>query len=391
MSRVLVFNCGSSGLKWSVLEGETGNALGGGFKAWPASGGVGAASGALARAVLRGVGPVDAVGHRFVFGGARFRSTVRISPDVREELGDVAGLDPLHMAPALAVFDAVHAESPVLPQMAVFDTTFHADLPAASAAYALPHEWTERWELRRLGFHGLSVEWAVRRAARMLGGAPARVIVAHLGSGCSVTAVRDGRSVETTMGFTPLEGLMMATRSGSVDPGLLLHLQIRHGMTAPELWLALSTRSGLLGVSGISSDLRDVIATADAGLPRPALAYAQFIRSIRLAIGGMIATLGGVDVLVFTGGIGEHLGRVRADATSTLGYAGVGLDPVANAGARGDADISSPGTPARVMVIAAREDLVILGEVRRVVREEALAPPVSGRAPGPRRPAVQQT
>lgn len=381
MSRILVFNCGSSGLKWSQLAVKDAALLGGGREAWPGGGFGGAEVGDTAGALFRRLGRVDAVAHRFVHGGPRWRHTVRMTPAVRADLGEVATLDPLHMLPALAVFDAVSAIKPGLPHFASFDTAFHATLPAAASSYALPYEWTERWDLRRLGFHGLSVDWAVRRATVMHGVLPPRMIVVHLGSGCSVTAVLDGRSVDTTMGFTPVEGLVMATRSGSVDPGLLLHLQIRHGITAPELFEALNTRSGLLGVSGLSADLRDVLASADAGLPRSGLAYGQFIRSVRRAIGGMSAVLGGVDALVFTGGIGEHLARVRDDATSTLEYAGIRLDRDANADAQDDAEISPPEAPIRVLVVRAREDLVILDDVRHVMAAAAAGPAVSGPAP----------
>jgi len=378
LNRVLVLNCGSSGLKWSLLAAG-GALVDGGEAAWGGSAeapevpavptealvGTSGAAARAVRAVVRRLPPFSVVGHRFVQGGAALRETVRIDPAVREELAVAAELDPLHMRPALAAVDALEDEAPHIPQVAVFDTTLHQTMPIAASTYALPHEWTDRWDLRRTGFHGLSVTWAIRRSAELLQAPPARLIVCHLGSGCSVTAVRDGRCVDTTMGFTPLEGLVMATRSGSIDPGLLLHLQIRHGLSARELFDALNTRSGLLGVSGISGDVRDVLAAADEGLARPLLAYGQFIRSIHLALGGMAAVLGGVDALVFTGGIGSHLARVRTDAAAGLQFAGVHLNEHANREANVDADIARHGAAVRVLVIRAREDLIILDEVLR--------------------------
>lgn len=378
MNRILVLNCGSSGLKWSLL-GSDGALVDGGEETWGGEGevpeagavpadalvGTSGAAARAARAVVRRIPTFAVVGHRFVTGGATLRETVRIDPAVREELAVAAELDPLHMRPALAVVDALDDEAPHVPQVAVFDTTLHQTMPIAASTYALPHEWTDRWDLRRTGFHGLSVAWAIRRAAALIGVMPPRLIVCHLGSGCSVTAVRDGRCVDTTMGFTPLEGLVMATRSGSIDPGLLLHLQIRHGLSAGELFDALNTRSGLLGVSGISGDVRDVLAAADEGLARPMLAYAQFIRSVHLALGGMSAILGGVDALVFTGGIGSHLARVRTDAAAGLVFAGVHLNELLNREAVSDGDIARHGATVRVLVIRAREDLIILDEVLR--------------------------
>jgi acetate kinase len=267
------------------------------------------------------------------------------------------------MRRALAAVDAVGARRPSLPQFAAFDTAFHATLPEAAAGYALPFEWSERWALRRFGFHGLSVAHAAERARAMTGRTPPRLVVCHLGSGCSVTAVQDGRSVDTTMGFTPLEGLMMGTRSGSVDPGLLLHLQSRHGLGAAELREALTEKSGLLGVSGVSSDLREVLAAADAGSARAALAYQRFVLFARRAIGAMIAVLGGLDVLVFTGGIGENSPRVRRDLASSLRFAGAQLDDAANEAATSDQDVARADSAVRILVVCAREDRVILREV----------------------------
>jgi acetate kinase len=233
-------------------------------------------------------------------------------------------------------------------------------LSKAAAGYALPTEWTQRWGLRRFGFHGLSVSWSVDWARQQLQPFPQRLVVAHLGSGCSVTAVLDGRSIDTSMGFTPLEGLMMATRAGSVDPGLLLYLQRQQGVSALELEDVLTNQSGLLGVSGISGDIREVLKAADAGNSNAWLAYDRFIFCARRAVGAAAGVLGGIDALVFTGGIGEHNPRVRRDIAAA--FDGLELDASAE---RDEGLISSAGSRVRAAVVKAREDLVLLREVRR--------------------------
>ena len=359
MRRVLVLNCGSSTLKWSVLDAADESTVAEGCERLleAAADPVGA--------ILDRAGDVDAVGHRIVHGGALFRETVRIDAQVRAGLESLVELDPLHMRRAVAAVDAVRGRLPALPQFAAFDTAFHATLPESAAGYGLPFEWTERWGLRRYGFHGLSVAWAAERAGEMTGRMPPRLVVCHLGSGCSVTAVKEARSLDTTMGFTPLEGLMMGTRSGSVDPGLILHLQTRRGLGAAELWEALSEKSGLLGVSGVSGDLREVLAAASAGSARATLAYERFTLSAKRAIGSMMAVLGGLDALVFTGGIGENSPRVRHDLVSCLAFAGAALDEEANEAATTDRDVARKGSGVRILVVRAREDRVIFREVLR--------------------------
>ena len=353
--RVLVLNAGSGTLKWTLLDGTA--TLRTGTEAWrtiePAR------RTEQIRAVLHGIARFDAVGHRVVHGGARFVEPVLLSREVRAELEALVALDPLHMRPALAGIDAVSSERPGVPQVAAFDTSFHARLPTAAAGYALPFEWTQRWGLRRFGFHGLSVAYARDEAQRLLGRLPARMIVCHLGSGCSITALADGKSIDTTMGFSPLEGVVMATRSGSIDPGLLVHLQTRCGVGVTELGDALENRSGLLGVSGISGDLREVLAAVETS-PRARLAYDQFIWSLRRAIGQMIGVLGGTDGVVFTGGIGENSARVRADAASALAFLGLRLR---DDDRDDDRVISTADSPLAALVIHAREDLVIAREV----------------------------
>lgn len=363
MTRVLILNTGSSSVKWTVLAADKAM-LAGGSEPWAAEDS--AARVDQLQTVLQRAPAFDAVGHRVVHGGTRFREAVVIDESVRKELAGLCDLDPEHMHASLAGIDAVSAAFPTIPQVAVFDTAFHATMPEAAAGYGLPFEWTERWGLRRFGFHGLSVEYAVERATHLLGARPARLIVCHLGGGCSVTAVEDGRSIDTTMGFSPLEGLMMATRSGSIDPGVLLYLQQHCHVGLDELRETLTKRSGLRGVSGISGDVREVLEAADRGAVRAQLAYERFVLSIRRALGAMAAVLGGVEAIVFTGGLGENSARVRRDATSTLRFAGLELTEDAIASSNADLDIAAPGSRTRVLVVRAREDLAILKEVLRL-------------------------
>ena len=359
--RVLALNAGSSNLKWTLLDGDSRGTLDAGSEEWAAP--ALERRGEQVRACLRRIARFDAVGHRVVHGGTRFLRPTLVDRATRDELESLAALDPLHMRPALAGIDAVSAELPSLPQVASFDTAFHATMPEPAAGYALPFEWSERWGLRRFGFHGLSVQYAVGRARELCGHAPGRLIVCHLGSGCSITAVADGRSVDTTMGFTPLEGVMMATRAGSVDPGLLLYLQTRCGVGVDELGDVLANRSGLLGVSGVSGDLRQVLAAADGQSPRAQLAYDRFVWSLKRAVGAMAAVLGGVDAIVFTGGIGENSARVRGDVAAALAFAGLRLADEPARPPAGDRLISTADAQVSALLVHAREDLVILADV----------------------------
>jgi acetate kinase len=367
--RVLVLNAGSSTLKWTLFDGREHMALRSAAADWDSAS-------APAReeqltATLREFSGFEAVGHRVVHGGTRFREAVVVDDEVRIALDALASLDPLHMLPALTGIEVIRRAFPKLPQVAVFDTSFHAQLPPAAATYALPFEWSERFGLRRFGFHGLSVEHSLAQACALLGHTPRRMIVCHLGSGCSVSALLEGRSVDTSMGFTPLEGLVMATRSGSIDPGLLLHLVTRCDIGIDELSEALYKRSGLLGISGVSGDLRRVLAAADEGAPRARLAYASFVWSLRRAIGAMAGVLDGVDALVFTGGIGENSARVRADACAALGFAGLRIGEEQDSAATADRRISSADSRVSVLVVHAREDLVVLQEVLRLLDPKA--------------------
>jgi acetate kinase len=308
------------------------------------------------------------VGHRVVHGG-QFTSSVRITPEIRSRITALADLAPLHNPPSLATLAAAEAGLPGVPQVAVFDTAFHATLAPEAWTYPIPANWTRDWGIRRFGFHGLSHAYCSRRAAELLG-RPAeglRLVICHLGHGCSASAVHGGRCIDTTMGFTPLEGLMMGTRSGSIDPSIVLHVQQHHGLTAEQVEAALNHQSGLLGVSGISGDMRQVLAAAGAGHQQAQLALAVYAHRIRQAIGALAVTMGGIDALVFTAGVGEHAHQVRKTACAGLDCLGLELDAQANASCRPDADVACRGSRARILVIATREDVTMLQEVVQVL------------------------
>jgi acetate kinase len=316
---------------------------------------------------LRATRP-DAVGHRIVHGGD-LRSSVRITDAIRARIFALIDLAPLHDPPGLEVLAAAEALLPDVPQIAVFDTAFHATLLPEAYTYPIPYEWTHDWGIRRYGFHGLSHAYCTQRAAELLGRRveDLRLIICHLGHGCSATAVRGGRSIDTTMGFTPLDGLMMGTRSGSVDPGILTHVQLHRGLAASDVDDALNQRSGLLGVSGLSPDMREVAAAAKAGNADAQLAIDVYAHRVRQAIGALAVTLGGVDALVFTAGVGEHAADVRAAICRGLDCLGLELDADANALARPDVDVAPAGARARILVLTTREDLAMLAEVVRVL------------------------
>jgi acetate kinase len=356
--RVLVANAGSSSLKLSLL-GATDVEL------W-------ARELEAPRAVIEHAGVSEAlaelpaapeiVGHRIVHGGERFRAAVRLDADVLEALRELTALAPLHQPKSLAAVEAVSLALPDVAAVACFDTAFHASLPAEAATYALPLHWRERYGVRRYGFHGLSHSYASRRA-RQLSRKPSRLVTCHLGAGASLCAVSDGRSVDTTMGFTPLEGLAMATRSGSVDPGLLLWLQQHEGLSVDEMADALEHDSGLVGLAG-TSDMREVLARGDA---EASLALGVYLHRLRAGIGAMAGALDGLDALVFTGGVGERSARVRELACDGLSHLGVAIDSARNAAIDGDADVRAKGSSVAVLVVRAREDLEIARQARALV------------------------
>ena len=361
--RVLVVNAGSSSLKLSVLD--DGSVLASAtVERWE-----GAADVASVQALLERSGPVDAVGHRVVHGGPDHPGPARVDAALVQELTALTDLAPLHQPRSLAGIALTRRLLPEVPAVACFDTSFHRTLPAAASTYALPAVWNARWGLRRYGFHGLSHAYAVQRGGELAGLAVdgLRVVSCHLGAGASLCAVLDGRSVDTTMGFTPLAGLVMATRSGSIDPGLLLWL-LDHGVTQPELTDALEHRSGLAGLSGTSGDLRDVLAARSQGSAAAALAYDVLVHRLAREVAAMTAATGGLDLLVLTGGLGEHQPGLREDLGTRLAYLGVGVDGPANAAARGDADVTATGSPVRAVVVTAREDLEIAREVEALLR-----------------------
>ncbi|MFE5258575.1 acetate/propionate family kinase [Streptomyces coelicoflavus] len=274
----------------------------------------------LLRQLLRETPTPVAVGHRVVHGGAELTGRVLVNDSIRHVLGEVADLAPLHVPPALVVLDAARDLLPGIPHAACFDTAFHADLPAVAREYAVPTAWREGYGLRRYGFHGLSYAWALDRTAELLGRRPEQlqVVIAHLGGGCSACAVRDGHSVDTTMGFTPLEGLVMSHRSGSVDPGALTWLQTRHHLSPDEIDDALNHRGGLLALSGTSDDTRDLVRARTLGDERAALALDVFTHHCRRGIAAMAASLDRLDALVFTGEIGEDQPEVREEVCTRL-------------------------------------------------------------------------
>ncbi len=314
--------------------------------------------------------PVGAVGVRVVHGGRAFAGPVVVDDDVRHALVQLDELAPLHNPPARALIEVLRHTLPDTPVVACFDTAFHHTLPKASSLFAVPWRWTEDLGVRRYGFHGLSHSSAARRAAVLLDRPldDVRLVTCHLGAGASLAAVRDGRSVDTTMGFTPLDGLVMATRSGAVDPGAVLWAQRRLDLTPEQMERALEHESGLLGLSGRSGDLREVLAGATDGDERCRLAVEVMLHRLRGAMAAMVSAMGGVDALVFTGGIGEHSPFVRAAAIDGLAYLGAQVDEAANERALGvDAVISPPGAPVAALAVVAREDLAMAAEVRAVL------------------------
>ena len=391
--KVLVCNAGSSTLKFSLFEAEQEQLLADGLIDWTTKPArlrlrragqnevraelmVAKHADAITRILddlqsgssssLRRGTDVHAVGHRVVHGGDRYSAAVRITPEVKRAIGELAELAPLHNPASLECITAFENALPGVPQVAAFDTAFHATLPEAARTYPVPRQWTHDWRIRRYGFHGLSHAYCTDRATEMIGRSDLRLIVAHLGNGASVSAVHDGVCVETSMGFTPLEGLMMGTRSGNVDPGVLIYLLRHKGLDADLLDRALNHESGLLGVSGVSSDMRQVLAALPQN-PDARLAIDIYVHRVRQTIGAMAATLGGVDGLVFTAGVGENSPEIRERACENLGFLGLTLSRNANRECKPDADIAAPGSPGRILVIATREDLTIVRATRQLI------------------------
>jgi acetate kinase len=341
-SSILVVNAGSTSLKLSVVDADEHSTPVGALEEVPPD--------------------VGAVGHRVVHGGDRFREPVVIDDAVERELGELVDLAPLHNRPALVAIREARERCPSVPHIAAFDTAFHATIAPVAATYALPQRWRERG-IRRYGFHGLSVQWAAERIR------VPRLAVCHLGGGCSVTAVLDGRSVDTTMGFSPLEGVPMATRGGSIDPGALLFL-LRAGVGLGELDHGLEHESGLLGLSGTSGDVAELENDSE---DEARLALEVYCYRIAQAVAAMATTLGGLDAVVFTGGVGEHSAFVRTGVCRQLAFLGLQLNEAANGAVAGDAPIAAATSSVQVEVVRAREDAVIARAVRAMTGDRLQA------------------
>jgi acetate kinase len=318
--------------------------------------------------MLAGRNQIHVAGHRVVHGGRAFRESARITPEVRAGIAQMASFAPEHNRLELEAIECMERIlGPDAVQVAVFDTAFHASLPPPAYTYPGPFEWVAQG-IRRYGFHGISHQYTSRRAAAILGKdlASLRMITCHLGNGCSLAAIRDGVSIDTTMGFTPLEGLMMGTRSGTIDPGIVIHLVRHRGYRAEQLDRVLNKESGLLGVSGVSGDMRTVLAAIDRGDARAQLAFDIYAHRLRSEIGAMLASLGGLDVLVFTAGVGENSPQVRASAVEAFAFLGIQLDAARNAQSPTDADIAAPESTVRVLVVHTQEEWEIARESFRV-------------------------
>ncbi len=312
------------------------------------------------------------VGHRLIHGGEEGRRPVRIDAKMKRLIARYTHLAPLHVPAGLEAIAATEAALPDVLQVGLFDTAFFADIPPAAYLYPVPYRWYEDWGIRRFGFHGTSHAYCTDRAAEMLGcdRKVPRLVICHLGQGGSATAVQHGVAVTNTMGFTPLEGFMMGTRSGTLDPGLLLYVQREHGLTVEQLDDILHNKSGLLGLSGLSSDFRQVETAAAEGNQRAALALDVYVYRVRAMVGALAVSIGGLDALVFTGGIGEFSSWLRAEVCKGLQCLGVHLDKRHNSNCQPDVDIATPDSPARILVIHTREDLMIARQARRLALEE---------------------
>jgi acetate kinase len=310
---------------------------------------------------------IEAVAHRVVHGGERFRDPVVIDASVREQISELVELAPLHNTPALEAIEAAEEAFPRVPHVAVFDTSFHQSIPAEAAVYAVPRRWREEWGVRRYGFHGLSIAWSVERVPQIVGRLVRRLVVCHLGGGSSVTAVVEGKSRDTTMGFSPLEGVPMTTRSGSLDPGALLHVLHAHTADVAAVEHELNFESGLKALAGGSGEMIEVERRAAAGDADASLALEVYAYRLATAVGAMAAAAGGIDALVFTAGIGEHSAVVRERVCGRLGFLGLELDDGRNRAAGPDRDVATSSSAGRIVVVRAREELVAARAARAVL------------------------
>src|SRR5580700_468313 len=317
--------------------------------------------------VLAELREIDVVGHRVVNGGREFTSPTLIRPEVTAAIEKMAVFAPLHNRAELEGIAQIEKLCGPMPQVAVFDTGFHATLPDAAAVYPGPYDWLQRG-IRKFGFHGINHQYCAGRAAELLGRnlADLKLVTCHLGNGCSLAAIRGGVSIDTTMGFTPLEGLMMGTRSGTIDPGIIIHLVRHKGYRAEELDRVLNKESGLRGVSGVSGDMRTILEAMGRGDARAQLAFDVYVHRLRSEIGAMLASLGGLDALVFTAGVGENSPQVRAQAVEAFAFLGINLDPAKNAQSPPDTDIAASNSAVRVLVVHTQEEWEIARECFRV-------------------------
>ena len=311
---------------------------------------------------------IDVVGHRVVHGGPKYAESVRVTSEVKAGIAGVSAFAPLHNRAELEGMEVIEKVLGAIPQVAVFDTGFHRKMPPAAAVYPGPYQWFESG-IHRYGFHGINHQYCAARAAQLLRRDlnSLKLVTCHLGNGCSLAAIQEGHSIDTTMGFTPLEGLMMGTRSGSVDPGILTYLMREHRLQAHEIDDVLNKESGLLGISGVSGDMREVLESMKQGHSRSKLAFDIYVHRLQSGIGAMVAVLGGIDVLVFTAGVGENSAQVRAAACKRLSFLGLKLDDAANARCHPDGGIAAPDSAVRVLVIRAQEDWAIAKECWRLM------------------------
>jgi acetate kinase len=313
--------------------------------------------------VLSNESEIAVVGHRIVNGGHEYTQPTIITPRVKAAIERWAVFAPLHNRVELEGIRLIEEKFGTIPQVAVFDTAFHSSLPPAAFVYPGPYEWFAQG-IRRFGFHGINHQYCAERTAQLLGKSPSslKIVSCHLGNGCSVAAIQYGKSIDTSMGFTPLDGLMMGTRSGSVDPGILTYLMRSQNLSGETLDDVLNKKSGLLGISGISGDMRQIVSSMNQGNDRAKLAFDIFVHRLQASIGGMVAALGGLDALIFTAGIGENSAEVRQAACSNFGFLGLQLDPTKNASPQSDQDISATASTIRILVVRAQEDWSIARE-----------------------------
>ncbi|MBK9519128.1 MAG: acetate kinase [Anaeromyxobacter sp.] len=389
---ILVLNCGSSSAKFAVIDSATGlesisglaQRLGspGATLEWKVDGAKhqralpDADHDVALRAVVELLkfvglaGDLAGVGHRVVHGGARFSGSIPVTEEVVDRIKECIPLGPLHNPPNLRGIHIAQELFPALPQVAVFDTAFHQTMPPQTYLYAVPYEWYEKYQVRRYGFHGTSHRYVSEQAVKRLGLDPYHhaIITAHLGNGCSLAAVRNGQSVDTTMGLTPLDGVVMGTRSGSIDPSIISHMKAALSCTADEVMDSLNRRSGLLGISGLSNDMRTLQEAAATGHERAALAVEKFCHSVAKGAAGMLVSLGRLDALIFTGGIGENAVAIRAKIVELLGFTGLKLDPEANAthGRASHGRITTSLSP-QAVVIPTNEELMIAMDTAAII------------------------